>query len=99
MAAFNTVTALAREIRTNTGYASRDDEAHALIRHALTGSGDIDPRVDWYLTIRLDPLPTRRAMTAIGELCDHLTTTETRYPGTDRILRFEIKNRETSPPN
>jgi hypothetical protein len=28
------------------------------------------------------PLPTRRATTAIAELCEHLTATETRYPGT-----------------
>ncbi|MDI3196343.1 helix-turn-helix domain-containing protein [Pseudarthrobacter sp. AL20] len=99
MAAFNTASTLAREIRTNTGYARGDDEAHALIRQALTHSGDIDPRIDGYLTIRLDPLPTRRATTAISELCAHLTATETRYPGTDRILRFEIKNKETSPTN
>ncbi|MCZ2405086.1 hypothetical protein IV498_18480 [Paenarthrobacter sp. Z7-10] len=91
MAAFNTASALAREIRTNTGYARADDEAYALVRHALTGSGDIDPSQDGYLTIRLDPLPTRRATTAVSELCNHLTTTETRYPGSNRILRFEIK--------
>ncbi|WP_434614717.1 putative transposase [Arthrobacter sp. A5] len=96
MAAFNTATTLAREIRTNTGYARADDEAHALIRQALTTSGDIDPGRDGYLTIRLDPLPTKRATAAIAELCDHLTSTETRYPGTDRILRFETKKRETS---
>ncbi|MCY0906207.1 putative transposase [Arthrobacter sp. H14-L1] len=99
MAAFNTATTLAREIRTNTGYARADDEAHALIRQALTTSGDIDPSHDGYLTIRLDPLPTRRATTAISELCDHLTATETRYPGTNQVLRYETKNRETSPPN
>jgi len=96
MAAFNTASTLAREVRTNTGYARGEDEAHALIRQALTHSGDIDPREDGYLTIRLDPLPTQRATTAISELCAHLTATETRYPGTDRILRFEIKNKETS---
>jgi transposase-like protein len=96
MAAFNTASTLAREIRTNTGYARADDEAHALIRQALTTSGDIDPSRNGYLTIRLDPLPTRRATAAIAELCDHLTATETSYPGTDRILRIEIKNPETS---
>ncbi|MDQ6740980.1 MAG: hypothetical protein M3021_11665, partial [Actinomycetota bacterium] len=55
IAAFNTASTLAREIRTNTGYARADDEAHALIRQALTNSGDIDPGRDGYLTIRLDP--------------------------------------------
>ena len=92
IAAFNTATTLARAIRVHTGYARANDEAHALIRQALTGSGDIDPR-DGVLTVRLDPLPTRRATTAIAELCEHLTATKTRYPGTDLILRYEIKTR------
>ena len=43
--------------------------------------------------LRLDPLPTRRATTAIAELCEHLTATKPRYPGTDLILRYEIKTR------
>ena len=92
IAAFNTATALARAVRVHTSYERANREAHALIRQALTGSGDIDPR-DGALTIRLDPLPTRRATTAIAELCEHLTATKTRYPGTDLILRYEIKNR------
>ena len=58
----------------------------------MTGSGDIDPRDDT-LTIRLDPLPTQRATTAIAQLCQHLTATKTRYPGTDLTLRYEIKTR------
>jgi transposase len=90
IAAFNTATALARAVRVHTGYARANREAHALIRQALTGSGDIDPR-DGFLTLRLDPLPTRRATKAIAELCEHLTATKTRYPGTDLILRYEIK--------
>lgn len=93
MAAFNTATTLAREIRTNTGYARATQEAHALTRQALTSNGDIDTTTPGYLTIRLDPLPTARATTAINELCQHLTTTATRYPGTGLILRYEIKNR------
>ena len=58
----------------------------------MTSSGDIDPR-DGLLTVRLDPLPTGRATTAIAELCEHLTATQTRYPGTDLILRYEVKTR------
>ena len=92
MAAFNIDTAVARAVRVYTGYARADDEAHTLARQALTGSGDIDPR-DGFLTVRLDPLPTKRATTAIGELCEHLTATETRYPGTDLVLRYEVKTR------
>jgi hypothetical protein len=92
IAAFNTATTLARTIRVHTGYARANREAHTLIRQALTGSGDIDPQ-DGVLTVRLDPLPTRRATKAIAELCEHLTATKTRYPGTDLTLRYEIKTR------
>ncbi len=91
IAAFNTATTLARELRLHTGYARKNDEAHTLIRQVLTASGEIDPTTPGVLTIRLDPLPTRRATTAIKELCEHLTTTGTRYPGTDLTLRYEIK--------
>ncbi len=92
-AAFNTINALARDIRLDTGYARANHEAHTLARHVLTHPGDIDPGIDGYLTVRLDPMPTARATTAISELCEHLTATQTRYPGTDLILRYEIKTR------
>jgi hypothetical protein len=91
-AAFNTINALARDIRLDTGYARANHEAHTLARHVLTHSGDIDPG-DGVLTVRLDPMPTARATAAIRELCEHLTATQTRYPGTDLILRYEIKTR------
>jgi transposase len=90
IAAFNTATTLARAVRVHTNYARANHEAHTLIRQALTGSGDIDPH-DGFLTVRLDPLPTRRATTAIAELCEHLTATRTCYPGTNLTLRYEIK--------
>src|SRR5665648_299981 len=91
-AAFNTINALARDIRLDTGYARANHEAHTLARHVLTHSGDIDPS-DGVLTVRLDPMPTARATAAIRELCEHLTATGTRYPGTDLTLRYEIKTR------
>ena len=93
MAAFNTATALARAIRVHIGYARANHEAHTLARQALTSSGDIDPRNDGVLTVRLDPMPTQRATAAIRELCEHLTATRTRYPGTELVLRYEIKTR------
>lgn len=93
MAAFNTATALARAVRLHTGYARADQEAHTLIRHVLTGSGDIDPSTPGVLTIRLDPMPTARATVAISEVCEHLTATKTRYPGTGLTMRYEIKTR------
>ncbi len=92
MAAYNTMMTLAREIRTNTSYARATEEAHTLIRTVLKSSGDIETTTPGYLTIRLNPLPTARASKAIAELCAHLTATQTRYPGTELILRYTIKN-------
>jgi hypothetical protein len=48
IAAFNTATTLTRDIRVHTSYARANDEAHALIRQALTGSGDIGPFPVWW---------------------------------------------------
>ncbi|QGH70253.1 hypothetical protein GCE65_12630 [Pseudactinotalea sp. HY158] len=94
IAAFNTTTAIARDIRINTGYARADQEAYTLARQVLTQPGDIVPdEAAGTLTVRLDPLPTSRETDAIAELCEHLTATRTTYPGTDLTLRYEIKNR------
>jgi hypothetical protein len=88
MAAYNTETTLARTL--NGAYARADDEAHALIREALTTSGDIIPGPAG-LTIRLDPLSAPRRTRALAALCEQLTATATKYPGTSLTLRYEVK--------
>jgi prepilin-type processing-associated H-X9-DG protein len=92
IAAYNTAQSLARAIVTDTGYTRADDEAHTLIRTALTGSGDIlpDPATNT-LHVRLDPLPAPRHTNAIDELCQVLNDTNTVYPGTSLTLRYSIK--------
>jgi transposase len=94
IAAFNTTTAIARDVRLHTGYARAAQEAHTLTRQILTGPGDLLPdQAAGTLTIRLDPLPTARESAAVAKLCEHLTATATIYPGTDLRLRYEVKNR------
>ena len=93
MSAFNTAVTLAREIRTNTGYKRANRQAHNLVRQILTQPGDIDPTVPGYLSITLDPMPTQRETRAVAELCRSLTETGTRYPGTDLVLRYAIRER------
>ena len=88
MAAYNTETTLARAL--NGAYARADDEAYALIREALTTSGDIIPGPAG-LTIRLDPLSAPRRTRALAALCKQLTATATDYPGTSLTLRYEVK--------
>jgi transposase len=90
MAAYNTETALARALDGH--YARAGDEAYALIREALTASGDIIPG-HGELLIRLDPLTAPRRTQALAALCDQLTQARACYPGTDLVLRYEVKSR------
>ena len=71
-------------------YGRAGDEAYALIREALTVSGDICPGPG-ELLIRLDPLTAPRRTQALAALCDQLTAAGTRYPGTSLVLRYEVK--------
>ena len=90
MAAYNAETALARALDGH--YARAGDEAYALIREALTASGDIHPG-NGELLIRLDPLTAPRRTQALAALCDQLTAARACYPGTDLVLRYEVKCR------
>jgi len=88
MAAYNAETSLARALDGH--YARAGDEAYAVIREALAVSGDIQPG-DGALLIRLDPLTAPRRTHALAALCDQLTAAGARYPGTNLILRYEVK--------
>jgi hypothetical protein len=88
MAAYNAETLLARALAGH--YARADDEAYALIREALTTSGDICPG-NGELLIRLDPLTAPRRTQALAALCDQLNQAGSTYPGTDLTLRYEVK--------
>jgi hypothetical protein len=88
MAACNAETILARALHGH--YARAGDEAYALIREALTASGDIIPG-DGILYVRLDPLTAPRRTRALQALCAQLSTAKTRYPGTTLTLHYEVK--------
>jgi lambda repressor-like predicted transcriptional regulator len=88
MAAYNAETALARALDGH--YARAEDEAYALVREALATSGDIIPS-GGELVIRLDPLSAPRRTKALAALCNQLSQSGARYPGTDMVLRYEVK--------
>ena len=88
MTAYNAQTTLARAL--NGRYARAGDEAYALIREALTASGDICPG-NGQLLVRLDPLTAPRRTQALAALCDQLNQDASRYPGTDLVLHYEVK--------
>jgi transposase len=88
MAAYNAETTLARALDGH--YARAGDEAYALIREALTASGDICPG-NGQLLIRLDPLTAPRRTQALAALCDQLNQAQACYPGTNLVLRYDVK--------
>lgn len=92
-AAFNTSVTPGLGDSPQYGLQAAEREAHNLVRQVFKQSGDIDPTIPGYLSITLDPMPTRRETTAVKELCESLTELQSRYRGTDLILRFGIKER------
>ena len=93
MAAYNTATTIAREIRTNNGKARATQEAHNLMRQVFNQTGDIDTTASGSLTIIRVTLAIQAKIEAPAELCEHLATTQTRCPGTERILKCAIQNK------
>lgn len=74
-------------------YARAGDEAAVLVREALTASGDIIPR-NGALLDRLDPLTAPRRTRALAASSASSSTRPTpSYPGTDLVLRYEVKDR------
>jgi len=92
MSAYNSENALARLLRPH--YARGDDEARALLREAFTLPGDLQITGDT-LHVRLDPASAPRRSRALAALCNELTDTQTRYPGTNLTLAYSIKGHPT----
>jgi hypothetical protein len=88
MAAYNAETILARALDGH--YARARDEGYALIREALATSGDIHPGPG-QLLVRLDPLTAPRRTQALAALCEQFNQAGCTYPGTDLLLRYEVK--------
>ena len=93
MAAYNAETILARAL--DGCYSRAGDEAYALIREALTTSGDIIPDGQT-LHVRLDPLTAPRRTRALACLCDQLNATRTIFPGTKLTLRYAVKEHHST---
>jgi transposase len=88
MAAYNAESTLARMIRPH--YARAEDEARALLREAMTLSGDLQINGQT-LHLRLDPASAPRRSRALAALCAQLTATETLYPGTQLKIAYCVK--------
>jgi hypothetical protein len=89
MAAYNAESTLARMLRPH--YPRADDEARALLREAMTLSGDLHTAGNT-LHVRLDSATAPRRSRALHALCQQLTATGTHYPDTNLKIAYSIKD-------
>lgn len=71
-------------------YRRAEEEGRTLVQNALAASGDITV-VDDELRVDLDPLSSPHRTQALASLCDALTATRIRFPGSRLRLRFAVK--------
>ncbi len=88
MSVYNAESALARLLSPH--FSRADDEARALLREVFQVAGDLQVRDD-VLEVRLNPLSAPRRTRAMAALCEHLTATQTVYPGTRLRLVYSVK--------
>jgi hypothetical protein len=89
MTAYNSESTLVRMLRPH--YARAEDEARALLREAMTLSGDLHIIGDT-LHVTLDPATAPRRSRALHALCQQLTATETTYPDTQLKIAYSVKD-------
>ncbi len=69
----------------------RHNDERALVRELLPTPADLQPDLQAKtLTVPLHPLPSRLQDTAVRQLAEELTATETTFPGTDLRLIFTL---------
>lgn len=70
---------------------ARPDDARALLRELFRSTADLVPDLEQKtLTVRIHPLPSRLQDAAVRHLAAELTATETKFPGTELRLIYEI---------
>lgn len=88
MIAYRAETAMSIILRD---YMARPDDSRSLLRNIYTQDADIIPdEKQGTLTIRLHHLTNRMSDNAVRELARHLNETDTVYPGTELLMRYEL---------
>ena len=88
MATYNAESALARALTPH--YPRAQDEARSLLREAFRTPADLQI-IGTELHVTITPLTAPRRTRAITALCNELTATRTRYPGTNLTLVYTTK--------
>jgi transposase-like protein len=70
-------------------YAKAGDDGRTLIQSALQSTATLEP-INNELRVTLSPLSSPHRSQAVAALCETLNKTETRFPGTDLLMRFAV---------
>jgi hypothetical protein len=76
--------------RIRSFYARADDEGRTFIQAALQSAAAIEPTKD-ELHVKLAPLSSPHRSKALAALCEALNQTNTKFPGTELMMRFSAK--------
>jgi hypothetical protein len=88
MIAYRAETAMAIVLR---GILSKTDDARTLLQILFSSEADLIPNIEKEtLTVRLHHFANPLSDRAIASLCEHLNQTETKYPGTNMRMIFEL---------
>jgi hypothetical protein len=71
-------------------YRRTEQEGRTLIQSALSAAGDLEVS-DAELLVSLDPLSSPHKTAALAAICEELSATATRFPGTRLRMRFAVK--------
>ncbi len=72
------------------------DEARALLQEVFNSAGDLE-LINGTAYVRIDPLSSPRRSRALAALCEELNGAQTRYPDTDLVLHFSVKDHPRIP--
>jgi hypothetical protein len=88
MIVYRAETAMATVLRSSL---ARFDDARTILRDVFTNEADLIPNVkEETLTVRLHHFANPSTDRTIRKLCEHLTDTETIYPGTNMRIIFQM---------
>ena len=71
-------------------YRRAEDEGRTLVQTALEAAGDIEVTAT-ELRVSLHPLSSPHRTQVLVALCEHLSQTKTRFPGSNLRLTFDVK--------
>jgi hypothetical protein len=79
---------------SDTSFTRDQDEGRAFLQDAFRLSGDLDIAADGEITVTLERMSAPRMTRALAEVCERLTATATRFPGTSSKITYRVRGQD-----